>query len=152
MIASSRTVRLMAASMAVLLLVGGSLPLVQHVCAMAIERAETDDHDLHGKTAAHHGMHDHGAMHAPPQDRPPCSHDEQRPAAPRDCCAIQTTPGVVAPSVAAKRLPTSMAAVAVPVLLAPRCADASQPAFLFDTGPPPSPPLRLHLLHASFLT
>ena len=149
MTASSPTYRLMAASMAVLLLVGGTLPLVQHVCAMAIEHEET--HDDHGKTAAHPGMHDHGAMHAPSQADPSCSHDEQRPAPSHDCCAIQTTPGVVAPKVAAKRLPASIVAVAAPVLLAPRFVDATQPALLFDTGPPPSSSLRLHLLNASFL-
>ena len=161
MIASSRPFRLMAASMAVLLFVSGSLPLVQHVCAMAARHTETDEHaaphDHHGTAAEHQGMHDHGAMHgpapmpAPAQAEPTCSHDRQRPAVPRDCCMVETTPGVVAPSVVAKRSLESVvvqAIVAAEALLLPEGSRSH--TLFFDTGPPPAS-VSLHLLHAVLL-
>lgn len=156
MIASSRLYRLTAASMAVLLLLSGSLPLVQHVCAMAVAHRPMEEHpchgnDDHGQAMAHHDMLDGGPAHLPAQAEQSCAYKMQHQAAPGDCCTVEAAPGIVTQGVASKR---SLEPVAVQALVP--AAALSLPdglrshALFFDTGPPPAS-VSLHLLHAVLL-
>ena len=126
MLISSRTYRLMAALMAVPLLVGGSLPLVQHVCAMTIGPGQTDEH--------------------------PCPHKTQPQASSGDCCAVEATPAITTQGV--RLLKRSLKSVVVRVIVAGEALSPpnSPPshALFFDTGPPPVS-VSLHLLHAVLL-
>lgn len=155
MLTSSRTYRLMAALMAVLLLVGGSLPLVQHVCAMAIGPGQTDKHpcsrDNHGKTTAHQGMH--GLMPAHSQAELPCPHKTQLQASPGDCCAVEATPAITTNGVRLLKRslrPVTTLIVAVPAEALSHPNSPPFHALFFDTGPPPAS-VSLHLLHAVLL-
>ena len=126
MLTSSRTYRLMAALMAVLLLVGGSLPLVQHVCAMASGPGQTDEH--------------------------PCPHKTQPQASPGDCCAVEATPAITTNGdrlLKRSLRPVITLIVAVPTEALSHPNSPRSHALFFDTGPPPS--VSLHLLHAVLL-
>ena len=158
MLISLRTFRLTAALMAVLLLLSGSLPLVQHVCAMANRHAPAQDHPCpshtHDEASAHRSMHAHGSMHAPPQADPPCDHETLPQTAPGDCCIVEAAPGVAADGI--RLMKRSMKPVVVPVAAALADAspkhdgDLSETRF-FDVGPPPEASIALHLAHSVLL-
>lgn len=153
MFTTLRTFRLTAALMAVLMLLSGSLPLVQHACAMA-QRHESEHacpRHGHGEAPAHHGMHDHDAMHAAPEAEPPCDHDAPRQAAPRECCTVEAATGVAASSVRLlKRSQAPLVVLAVAAAGPAQDSGVSHTLF-FDTGPPPAASVALHLVHSVLL-
>ncbi|MFQ5570495.1 MAG: hypothetical protein ACE5G0_12510 [Rhodothermales bacterium] len=153
---------MMAAFLAVLLLFSGSLPLVQHVCAMA---AHTQEHEQPCKTHAAeeapspHGhaqmMHDREAMaHVQAQQQSPreCSHEAWPQALPDDCCTVETTQGIRTNAVSVSlRLSESLTATTPLGGFPAQSPRHTVSSLSFDTGPPVTTPLSLHILHASFL-
>ena len=148
-----RTFRLTAALMAVLMLLSGSLPLVQHACAMAQRHESEHACPRHGHDEApmHHGTHDHGSMHAAPEAAPPCDHDTSRQTAPHDCCTVEAATGVTANSVRLlKRSQAPLVVLAVAAAVPVQDSGVSNTLF-FDTGPPPAASVALHLVHSVLL-
>ena len=157
MFTSLRIFRPMAALMAALLLLSGSLPLVQHACAMAQRHEQAREHPCpqhaHDEAPTHHGMHAHGSMHAASQAEPPCTHDEQQPAAPGECCIVEAAPAVTANGVRAlKRSLTPAVVLAAAVAdVVPSSDRGVSHTLFFDTGPPPQASVSLHVVHSVFL-
>lgn len=156
MFTTLRTFRLTAALMAVLMLLSGSLPLVQHACAMAQRHETTRDHSCprhgHDETPTHHGMHAHGSMQAASHAAPPCDHEAPRQAAPRECCTVEAAPGLTANGV--RLLKPSLTPIVVFALVATTLSShegSISPSLFFDTGPPPAPSVALHLAHSVLL-
>ncbi|RMH64942.1 MAG: hypothetical protein D6685_06355 [Bacteroidetes bacterium] len=167
MLALVRTHRLPAALAALLLLLTGSLPLVQHVCARAMGTSMTmmaacccKDRTATGTASHGHDPEpDHAAAHHTPE-RPaeaPCPHattpSEAHPSAHADdpCCSVEVRQADVEQAVPAP--PLSL--LAVPVFFF-----AGTPLLLPDEAVRPWPPLpssdhalpvRTHLLFASLL-
>ena len=167
MLTPPRTFRLTAASMVVLLLLSGCLPLVQHVCAMANRHAPAQNHpcpnhehdeapipqSMHAHGSMHAGSMHHASMHTPPQADPPCDHEATPQATPADCCVVDTAPGVAPDGV--RLLKRSMKPDVAP---ATALADASpkydgdlSDARFFDVRPPPEASTALHLVHSVLL-
>ena len=163
MLTSLRTFRLTAALMAVLLLLGSSLPLVQHVCAMANRHGEAQDHPCpiheHDEAPAQHGMHAHGSMHdgpmhTPPQSDSPCDHETTPQAAPGDCCTVDAMPAVAADGV--RLLNRSMKPAVAPFVAlftdaSPKHDGGCSDARFFDVRPPLEASTALHLVHSVLL-
>lgn len=156
MIAPQRTYRFVAALMAVLLLMGGSLPLIQHACAMVgarttlADRCCCDDeqpmpqHTQHETPAAPGAeLPCHEAVTAPETE----AHEGD------DCCTVEITRTVPEETTLPNRAPalqTTITLLFVADVTAGPPAPQLHPTFL-DTGPPPVSPDPLHLLHGSFL-
>ena len=164
MLISLRTFRLTAVLMAVLLLLSGSLPLVQHVCAMASRAAPAQDHPCprhqHDAAPSHRSMemqgpmHAHGSMHTPPQADLPRAHETSAQAVPGACCTVDAIRGVTADGV--RLLKRSMKPAVAPVVAAltdasPKRISTLSDTRFFDVRPPPEASAALHLIHSVLL-
>lgn len=164
MLTSLRTFRLTAALMAVLMLLSGSLPLVQHACAMALRHAATSEHPCaeHAPDAAPahhgHGMHTQASM----KTAPPCDHEAPRDAtahdatahdeaAPRDCCTVEAAPAITANGIRVlERLPTTLVVFALAAAV-PAPDRGVSPSLFYDTGPAPAASIARHLVYSVLL-
>ncbi len=149
MLASLRTFRLPAALLAALMLLSGSMPLVQHACAMLAKHLHACC-DEHAATPPRHG-HD---AHTPPPCHDALPLDAHGTPATTDCCLVESTPALPARAslldAPSSRLLALLPSLRTDALPAPG-RSPSLPLF-FDTGAPPGSPVALHLLHAALLT
>ncbi len=158
MLATLRTFRLTAALMAALLLLSGSLPLVQHACAMAQRDASARAHPCsrhgHSEAPAAHDMHegmDASLLHTA---EPPCALEASPRAEPGECCTVEQAQGITVNGVRPLKrslAPLMTVATVVAVGALPPRPGGPSPALFFDVGPPPAASVSLHLVHSVLL-
>lgn len=163
MIAPQRTYRFVAALMVVLLLTGGSLPLIQHACAMMGARTTLADRcccdDSLPRPGGEQPVPQHTGHYSPATPAPgtPCHEAVSAPEPDvhegDDCCTVEITRTVPEETTLPNRAPALQSAITL-LFVADVPADHPAPqvhtSFL-DTGPPPVSVCPLHLLHGSFL-
>lgn len=148
---ASRTYRLAAAFLAVMLLFSGSLPLIQHACAMAM---------MHDMEMPEHCPMDQEAEVPAETDAPhaeePC-HSEvpaQLPSSTQvTCCVDMAANSMLDEGILVKTTSKNLVLVASVAFLAdvPSQRSPQTHRLAFDTGPPSPSSAPLYLLHAVLL-
>lgn len=167
MLATLRTYRFVSALVAVVLLAGTSVPLMQHLCTEGQIRFKVVSSECCCEEDRSHGSHHdhgmpHGAMahdlgthvaHQPPLpvSAEACPHESQ-PTPANDCCNVEVVQADLDQLLLTKLTDDGLTA---PLLLAWTDIDGLRDAtpevrLSVDTGPPPLP-APLHILHQVFL-
>ncbi len=150
MLVSLRAFRLPAALLAALMLLSGSLPLVQHACALLARHLHACcDEARHADARPDH----HGQQADAPCHEQPASHASPR-GATAECCLVQNTPALPA-KMTPYEAPLTRLLAALPALsfdASPTTPDDGRSLSLFfDTGPPAGSAVALHLFHSVLL-
>lgn len=153
MLVIRRTLRVAAAAMAALLLVGVAAPLIRQACAQAHRAAMEATADRSHEVPAH-------AMPVPPAAThdgavPACVHADQGPAAMQPslppCCFMSMAGDDPGTATVTKPSGVPVPLVVPGVLVAPPAPPAAASSLHAGGEDPPAPPFALHLLYTVFL-